>query len=220
MLAIIIPSLNSGTDLHNLLEQIGDKADRIVISDGISGDDSLKTAMAYNVVITIGEAGRGKQLGRGASWAKDADWLLFLHADSQLSDTWLNAITTHIENHSDKSGYFKLRFDSPKLKARLVEYLVCLRCFAWALPYGDQGLLMSRRLYDEIGGYSDSPIFEDVDIVEKIGRKRLRVLDAPIITSARKYEPNGFFKQGWRNLKLLRRYKKGESIENLLADYT
>ena len=181
---------------------------------------SLQIAASQGAILTIGEPGRGRQLQRGARWAAEAEWLLFLHADSSLPDDWHTLVSAHIQNHSSKAAYFGLRYYSPTLSARFVEWMVRLRCFAWALPYGDQGLLISRQLYDEIGGYPDWPLFEDVKIVEQIGRKRLRALPTAITTSADKYERDGFLKRGWRNFRLLRHYKNGESIENLLASYS
>ena len=219
MLAIIIPTLNSETNLNFLLEQISDHTDRIVVSDGMSDDDGLKTAASHRAVLTIGQSGRGRQLARGADWAVNADWLLFLHADSELPDNWQIEVNAHLQNYPNRAAYFKLRFSSAKPSARFVELMVKLRCFAWALPYGDQGLLISRELYDEIGGYPDWPLFEDVNIIEKIGRKRLKSLPATITTSAEKYERDGFVRRGWRNLKLLRRYKKGEAAHELLKNY-
>ena len=219
MLAIIIPSLNSGNKLRSLLDQIGERADRIVISDGMSRDDGLEIAASKSAVIAIGQAGRGIQLSRGASWCENADWLLFLHADSELPDNWQIEVNTHLQNSPHRAAYFRLRFSSAKLSARFVELMVKLRCYAWALPYGDQGLLISRELYDDIGGYPDWPLFEDVNIIEKIGRNRLKPLSAKITTSAEKYERDGFVRRGWRNLKLLRRYKKGEAVHDLLKNY-
>lgn len=219
MLAIIIPTLNSETSLNTLLEQLRGHADRIVVSDGISNDDSLKTAASHRAVLTIGQSGRGRQLARGADWAANAKWLLFLHADSELPDNWQTEVNAHLHNYPEKAAYFKLRFDSPKLSARFVEFMVRLRCLIFALPYGDQGLLISRELYDDIDGYPDWPLFEDVNIIEKIGRNRLKSLPATITTSAEKYERDGFVCRGWRNLKLLRRYKKGEVAHELLKTY-
>jgi len=219
MLAIIIPSLNMRKELSNILEQLSGGDYAVIVSDGMSEDESLHTAAEHAAKIAIGTAGRGQQLRRGAELAGDADWLFFLHADSYLPDNWHDLVQNHISNHPDKVGYFSLKFDSPKWQARVVEFLVRLRGTFWALPYGDQGLLISKKLYTEVDGYPEWSVFEDVKIIEKIGGRRLRRIPASITSCAKKYEAGGFFRRGAHNFKLLRRYKRGETIENLAADY-
>lgn len=219
MICAVIPTCDSEADLPGLLLQLRTSDMQIVVSDRGSDDKTLKIAARHKAVIAIGRAGRGHQLRRGARRGVDCEWLLFLHADSQLPGHWETLVTRHIKDHHSKAGYFDLSYDSPKFAARLVEILVKLRCAVFALPYGDQGLLISRALYEEVGGYGAVPLFEDVAIIRAIGRNRLRRLGGALITSADKYESDGFFRRGWRNLGLLRRYLKGESPDTLAKDY-
>jgi hypothetical protein len=83
------------------------------------------------------------------------------------------------------------------------------------LPYGDQGLLISRKLYDEVGGFLDVPLMEDVMIVRAIGKQRLTELNAEARTSAAKYERDGWGKRSWRNAFLLIRFLLGAKPEDL-----
>ncbi len=195
---------------------------QIIVSDGLSEDNSLDLAANAGANIAMGQASRGGQLRRGAALASN-DWMLFLHADCTLSENWLDLIQHHINHHPSKAGFFGLKYNSPKLAARWVELMVTWRSFpfpfGWTLPYGDQGLLMSRSLYEETGGYPDWPLFEDVKIAEKLGPSRLRNLGGKITTCHAKHEDDGFIKRGWRNFKLLRRYKRGDEIEALFRDY-
>ncbi len=192
----------------------------MIISDGLSEDDTVKIAAQYEANVALGTSGRGVQLHRGSLLTHDADWFLFLHVDSELPPRWLALVQQHMTDHSNQAAYFGLKFDSRQWQARIVEKLVTLRCLMWALPYGDQGLLISRKLYDEVGGYSSLPLFEDVAIIKTLGRKRLRKLPANITSCADKFEQQGFFRRGLRNFKLLKRYERGEDVEKLLEDYT
>ena len=87
------------------------------------------------------------------------------------------------------------------------------------LPYGDQGLLLPRALYDEVGGYEDLPLMEDVRIVQKIGKSRISILSAEARTSAAKYERDGWRKRSWHNAMLISRYLLGASPQKLAAKY-
>jgi len=223
MISVVIPTLNAEGHIGRLLAQLADHDVQLIISDAMSSDTTLEKALEAGAILAIGAQSRGAQLRRGAFLAS-SEWLLFLHADCLLPDNWENLLEQHIQNYPGNAGFFSLKYDSPKFSARWTELMVAWRCvtsiFGWGLPYGDQGLLISRDLYDEIGGYPDWPIFEDVKIVEKVGKKRIRNLGGKITTCSKKYETGGFLKRGWRNFKLLRRYKRGDSIENLLRDYT
>lgn len=218
MLTVIVPNLNNEAAAARLLEQLSKTDVKIILSDGGSADKSVQMAAAMGARLACGCCGRGHQLRRGA-WLAETPWLLFLHADSQLCADWDVKIRRHIARRPQKAGYFAMKFAARGPAPRLVEFLVGLRSYFLRLPYGDQGLLISREFYDEIGGYAPLTLFEDVDIIRKIGRKRLVGLKGAVITDASKYERDGYFKRGWRNIKLARRYFKGESADVLYQDY-
>ena len=218
MLTVIIPNLNAADKLRPLLAQLSREPVKIILSDGGSDDGSLNLGLSHGARIVLGCCGRGHQLRRGARLA-DTPWLLFLHADSQLSPNWAKFVKRHINSRPQKAGYFSMKFRAKGFQPRFMEWAVGLRSFYLRLPYGDQGLLISRKLYDEIGGYEAMPLFEDVDIVRKLGRKRLTYIGCGLKTDASKYERDGFFRRGWQNIKLARRYYKGEAPEVLLKDY-
>ena len=87
------------------------------------------------------------------------------------------------------------------------------------LPYGDQGLLISRRLYDEIGGFRPLALMEDVDLARRIGQRRLIPLDADAVTSARRYERDGWIARPLRNLACLSLFLAGASPTLIAALY-
>ena len=99
-----------------------------------------------------------------------------------------------------RAGFFRFVLDSPDPRARRLERLVAWRCRALGLPYGDQGLLIHRDLLARIGGTRPLPLMEDVDLVRRLGRNRLIALSADAVTSAAKWERDGYLRRSARNL--------------------
>ncbi len=226
MLSVIIPTLNAETHLPALLAQLGKQVDEIVITDGGSTDGTLATALAANARIAMGCKGRGWQLARGAKWGAkwvtgftSDDWLLFLHADTRLGDGWAEEIQQHIKYFPDKAGYFRFKLSADGFWPRWTELWVRLRCAFAALPYGDQGLLIRRDVYEAVGGYPDWLLFEDVQIVRTLGRRRLRALSADALTSAERYEKQGYVRRGLGNVALLFRFLMGAKPDTLNTTY-
>lgn len=199
-ITVIIPTLRMDEGLEKLIEVLPD--DVIIVNGGFE-TYSFKDRMVVNT-----NPGRGLQLRTGAQFAK-GDWLFFLHSDSTLTQGWVKVLTDHRTNHPDKAFAFRLRFDDEGFFPRLLEYWVRFRSYVFALPYGDQGLFISRALYDEVGGYNDMPLMEDVDIVRRIGRSRIRVGRQILITSAEKYNKYGYILRMFRNGFCLLLYKLG-----------
>ena len=223
-LSIIIPTLNAEAELPLCLESLmpGLEAGlirEVIVADGGSEDATAKIAGAMGAELVTGAHGRGAQLAAGAAAAR-GDWLMFLHADTALSRDWAERTSDHIMTKPDHAAFFELRYRSDERAARTLEKRANRRARMLGLPYGDQGLLISRKLYDEIGGYLDVPLMEDVMIVRAIGKHRLTELNAEARTSAAKYERDGWRKRSWRNAFLLIRFLLGAKPEDLAKRYT
>ncbi|HBQ37206.1 MAG TPA: glycosyl transferase [Rhodobacteraceae bacterium] len=220
-LSIIIPTLNAETDLPvtlaALIEGLQDGLVReLVVSDGGSSDQSCALAEAVGALVVTGAAGRGGQLRRGAD-AASGEWLLFLHADTVLSQGWSALVGAHISGQ-DAAGYFRLKFAASGFAPWWVAGWANLRARLFGLPYGDQGLLISRKIYDAIGGYADVPLMEDVAIARAL-RGQLRAVPVLATSSAARYQAAGWFGQGARNLWRLLRYLAGADPERLGRGY-
>jgi GT2 family glycosyltransferase len=135
-------------------------------------------------------------------------WLLLLHADTRLPPGWRQAVAPHLADPG-RACYFRFALDSAHWRARLLCRAVALRCRLFALPYGDQGLLIHRDLLRAVGGMRDLPLREDVDLVRRIGRKRLVALDAAAVTAAARWERDGWTRRSARNLLCLALYFAG-----------
>lgn len=207
MLSVVIPALNPGPRLAETLEAAA-SADEIVVVDGGSEDGTPALATRLGARVVTAPRGRGRQLARGAEVA-GGDWLLFLHADTRLSPDWLEPVERFIAERADNAGYFRLAFDDATFSAGRTAWLANWRARRLGLPYGDQGLLLSRALYDAVGGFAPLPLMEDVDIVRRLGRRRLVMLSATVVTSADKYRQQGWIRRSARNLVCLSLYFLG-----------
>jgi rSAM/selenodomain-associated transferase 2 len=215
-LSIVIPTLNAMPRLLGCLSALVEGLSAglvrdVTIVDAGSNDTSRDLAldMGCRVVECPPEArGRGHQLAMGALQCQ-GEWLLFLHADSVLQAGWIEAIEAHLAQEPNKAGYFELRFDDQSSGAKRTAFGANWRARTFGLPYGDQGLLISRSYYEAIGGYVALPLMEDVDLVRKIGKHRLRNLPATVITSADKYRHGGWWRTSIRNSSLLLAYLIG-----------
>lgn len=223
MIDIVVPTLNAASTLVPSLSALsaarGAWPCRLVVSDGGSSDDTVAIARSLGAQIVTAPRGRGSQLARGA--AGEGDWLLFVHADTVLGPGWVEAARRFMAapENGERAGYFRLRFDSTAPQARRVERWVAWRCRVLGLPYGDQGLLISRRCYEAVGGFRALPLMEDVDIVRRIGRKRMEILPADAVTSARRYQRDGWWLRPLRNLFCLGLYLCGVPPRLILRLY-
>lgn len=206
---VIVPTLDAAKHLERSLKSVTEAAARVVV-DGGSSDDTLAIATTCGASFVRSERGRGTQLANGAT-AAATDWLLFLHADTALEGNWYAEVDhfTATPSNRDRAAVFRFALDDPSTQARRLERLVRWRGRALALPYGDQGLLIHRSLYDRIGGYRPLPIMEDVNIVRRIGRSRLCFLDARAFTSAERWHAEGWTVRSARNVLCLALYFVG-----------
>ena len=210
-LTVIIPTLNAARFLPATLVALRttpELVDDILVVDGGSQDGTVAVATAAGARVLTAERGRGAQLAAGVAAAR-GDWLLLLHADTVLGPGWAAAVSAHVARSPQKAGYFRFAVASNDPRARRLERAVAWRCRALALPYGDQGLLIHRDLLRAMGGIRPWPLMEDVDLVRRIGRPRLVILDATAHTSAEKWERDGWYRRSARNLACLSLYFLG-----------
>ena len=209
--------MNAAETIRQCLDRL-DGLGEVVVVDGGSRDETQSIARHAGANVIVSDPGRGVQLRRGAAAAK-GDWLLFLHADTLLGDSWQRAVQRHVASDKRRAAYFRLRLQSSDPRARLIECGVSLRCRYLGLPFGDQGLLISKELYQEVGGYAAIPLMEDVAIVRRLGRGRLLALAADAFTSAARWERDGWARRSMRNLSLQLLYFAGASPERLARLY-
>lgn len=225
MLSVVIPAYNAAETLpacFNALmpATVQGLIRQVVVADGGSDDATEAIAQASGADFVRGKNGRGPQLIAGAAAAR-GDWLLFLHADTVLAEGWEKEAAAFMAGTGNRrAGYFRFRFDDPALAAKIVAAGVALRCALLRMPYGDQGLLISREFYNRLGGYADMPLFEDVDMIRKIRRQgQLSPLKATAITSADRYRQDGYLTRVLKNFRCLTDYYRGIPPAEILERY-
>ncbi len=215
MISVIIPTLNAEQSLHRcfaaLIPAVIDGLVReVIVIDGGSSDETGRIAEEAGATFLAGPPTRGGQLAFGAAHAKQ-EFLLFLHPDCVLEADFERAVLRFISSSSahHRAAYFRLTLDDYAPVARRLEWLVQLRCRLLALPFGNQGLLISRKLYDAIGGYRDLAVMEDVDLVRRLGGRRLAGLAASVLTIPHRHMKNGYMRQSLEDLGQFIRYYFG-----------
>ncbi len=206
LLSVIIPTLNEAENLPLLLDELKKQQNisvEILIGDGGSTDATPMIAEAFGVRFILAPKGRGSQMNAAAMQAS-GDMLLFLHADSRIEDPdLLSSALSAIKRESDKckqlAGHFTLHFiRTSSENAMAYRYAEEKTAFNRVnTTNGDQGLLLSREFFRQLGGFDESmPFLEDQRIAEKIrSLGKWITLPGYLKTSARRFEAEGFHRR-------------------------
>ena len=217
---VVIPTYNSEKTIENTLNSICKYFNKIIIVDADSCDLTIQMSKKYNIKIIKSLKGRGPQLILGAEHAS-TDWIFFLHSDTIIKKNNIIDINQFITNtlNNNKAASFKIKFNTNNIWSNLLSKLVNIRSKYLKLPYGDQGLLISRNFYKNIGGYKNIPIMEDVEIIRTIGFRNIKILNSYIITDAARFENQGWIYRPMINLFCLTLYFLGFNINNINKIY-
>ena len=218
-LSAVIPALDEAAALPALLADLralGDSLDEVVVVDAGSSDATAAVAVAGGARVVHAPRGRAHQLNAGAGSAT-GDWLLFLHADSRMGPDARAAIRQVLAGIPPvEAATFRFAIDLPPRWRRFIESGQSLRETLTGLAYGDQGLLVRRDCFEEVGGYPELPLMEDVAIVRRL-RKQFGVtrLSAPVLTSGRRYLQRGILRTWLAHSLLISLYLAGVSPARL-----
>lgn len=218
--SIIIPVLNEAEQLAAAIERAwAAGAEEVVVVDGGSDDETVAIARRSHCRFVESERSRAKQQNRGAAVAS-GDVLLFLHADTWLPELATNQIIEALADSNVAAGAFRQAIDERGVLYRLLEGGNALRVRLRGLAYGDQGIFVRRQLFEQLGGFPEIPLMEDLRLMRTI-RKRGRpvLLQGPLHVDARRWQRYGVVRQTLRNWTLLAAEKLGVSPARLAEFY-
>ena len=191
-LSVIVPTLNEAEHIELTLKKAMDKETEIIVVDGGSRDDTKKRAEECGARVANSPPGRAVQLNMGAAMAK-GDVLFFLHADTRPPDHFVEWIFMTLMIKGTIAGAFRFKTDLDHPLMKVIECMTNIRSKVFNLPYGDQGLFLSKRTFDAVGSFPDVPITEDLHFVRRLSKHgRMRIAPVPAVTSARRWREKGF----------------------------
>ena len=216
---VIIPALNEEAHIRACVERLRSLSPCVPITvvDGGSRDQTVQMAERAGARVIRSQPGRGVQLNSGARGSRNAI-LIFLHADTLLPDNSFAVLDRFFSGPQAAIGTFRLRFDDNRWFFRVCGYLT--RFDSLFTRFGDQCIVVRRSLFDELGGFPEWPLFEDVDFLRRARRKtKIRSFPAEVLTSSRKFKKNGLVRQQIRNGILIVKYLLGVRAETLAKEY-
>jgi rSAM/selenodomain-associated transferase 2 len=222
--SIIIPVLHETSRINAVIEHLRgrdtESIAEIIVVDGDPKAGTVSEIKDARVQRLVSVQGRASQMNRGAAMAR-ADILLFLHADTLLPDDAFSLIRAAMDEGRCAAGAFALGIDSERSIFRVTEKYVAFRTRLTQVPFGDQAIFIRRTFFEQLGGYKELPIMEDVDLMQRIRKRgsRIRILTEKVLTSPRRYEREGVLYCTLRNWSLQLLYALGVSPERLAGWY-
>jgi rSAM/selenodomain-associated transferase 2 len=222
--SIIIPVFHEGDKINEAIEYLNrlDSCQdiEIIVVDGTQEKDTLKVIHNKHIIKISTEKGRAKQMNGGASVAK-GETLIFLHVDTELPTHALRKIQSLIERREYVGGAFDLGINSNKFIFKVIGTLSSLRSRLSRIPFGDQAIFIRREYFNQISGYKEIPLMEDVELMRRIkkSKKKIWIFYDRVMTSPRRWEKEGVIYCTLRNWALQGLYFLGVSPYKLANFY-
>jgi rSAM/selenodomain-associated transferase 2/rSAM/selenodomain-associated transferase 1 len=194
-LSVIIPALNEEASIARAVDSARSAGSaEVIVVDGGSRDRTIEVARARGAAVILSPPGRALQMNAGAARAR-GDLCLFLHADSVLPAGYDRLVAEALDRPGTVAGAFRLEIEDENPVFRGIEALVYWRSTWGRLPYGDQAIFVRTSVFRAIGGFPEVGIMEDVELVCHLrAQGRIRIVPAPVRTSARRWRKHGVFR--------------------------
>jgi rSAM/selenodomain-associated transferase 2/rSAM/selenodomain-associated transferase 1 len=218
--SVIIPALNEEHNIAATLRAVGQSpCHEVIVVDGGSTDATVPRAREAGVNVLTSKPGRARQMNAGAAAAEGGS-LLFVHADTLLPSGLPGMIARTLSIPGVAAGAFRFRIAGSLAGKSLIEWTTDFRSRWLQRPYGDQGLFLSRALFEEMGGFADLPIMEDYEFAARLRRRgRIVTVGEAALTSARRWKTLGVVRTTLRNQWMLAGYHLGVNPRRLATLY-
>jgi rSAM/selenodomain-associated transferase 2 len=168
--------------------------DEVLVVDGGSRDRTREFSERAGARVLVGPRGRAGQMNQGAREAT-GDIFLFLHADTRLPPSALEDVRSALGDPKVVAGRFDVELDGAHWFLRVVGAMINFRSRLTKVATGDQAIFVRRTIFEQIGGFPDIPLMEDIAFSRALKRKgRVACLRSRVITSARRWEVEGVWR--------------------------
>ena len=201
-ISVIIPTLNEERTIIATLAHTADLGfDELIVVDGGSLDQTPVLVESYRLStqssalsplrLVTAPPGRALQMNKGAK-TSGGEILLFLHADTQLPADAKSLIDTTLADQRMVGGRFDVRFDRPSMWGTIISKTMNWRSRLSGLATGDQALFVRRPIFEQMGGFADMPLMEDIEFSGRLKQAgATAALTATVTTSFRRWEQQG-----------------------------
>jgi len=139
----------------------------VIVADARSTDETEQVADIAGCVFFSSDQPLGAQLKAAAAKAR-GEWLVFLRPGAVPGADWIDDVVALARRRPPGAAVFGRQ--APSVFASLFK----------TLPYPDQGLIIPKTLYGEVGGHRADASDPEADLLRRIGRSGLTVLRAPV----------------------------------------
>lgn len=221
LLSIVIPALDEEAILPRCLAAVRQQEApyETLVVDGGSSDGTMQAARDAGARVLVGPRGRALQMNQAAREAR-GDVLLFLHADTILPPNALRAIRRAVGEGID-AGAFRLRYDRAGVSLRLAGWLSDLHCRRTGDLFGDRALFVRRSTFEELGGFRILSLLEDLDFAMRLRARgrAVRILDAAVVTSSRRFRSAGIWRSSYRAWRLVRAFHSQRPLDRSAVEF-
>lgn len=222
LISIIIPVCNEETEIRDAIEACLALRPQpeVIVCDGWSSDRTVAIATDLGVpVIRSARRGRSFQMNEGAA-AASGETFVFLHADTRIDQGAWEALISALEDAAVLFGAFRRRFVPGSWLLGAGSWLAAWRGRVFKIFLGDQAIFVRAGLFRESGGYREILLFEDIDLCLRLRRKGKGIIvDAPVVTSGRRFQAEGNATRLYRNVVLWMKYWAGADPNELAHVY-